>query len=916
MSTPSPKPTSPLKLQKAASMPNLHMAECTVTSKTPLIVRAGFELDSPRIGQLRPGRKVTLIKVHAPHASDEEDGVRACVALDVGEPIHRAQAQGIQAMSWRDTYPERPLWWDEVNMNGLHSLHNPQSFRRQVPLGWVTVSKAGRELLTPRTQLHAGARQRHMQAWARRQAVDRSIAATAMAGKKTSDYERDKFKEARKRAPKLETKLDKRMYMNELGSDPNGIGFAYGGVEPGRLHAHGQLVETHKVFYSIGVCGLYRLHIGLRNQALPLPGSPFQLEVLPGPSHALSTFIPKSALPLRGVVGCEEDQGCRLTLPTMDKMGNQCNRGGAKVACHCSNAGVTTQVEDLENGSYILLWQSNDSGSFEVSVTIDNIPVNGSPTTVKLVSGSPDLSKTVIYGTELDNIQAGKLSSFTLKLLDEHENVALAPPSFHFGMTIVRMGDKEEKDRWKKYPSHDFQGEWEDEEYTMNFHLNTAGDSDVYLWCQDTSTQSPRQMLPGSPFKVRSTAGKAHAAGSYVEGFSKVEVVEEKVGKKAAGKAAQGAPPTPMATSTSTAQVTGADGVVGAGEIIMFKPQIRDQFGNPAAATGGALFVDVVSPDGTHEELPVAIQVRGGLTTYEVRYEPIVQGTYLGNFLLSGAPIRGSPVQFKCEAAVPDISRSTVSCPDPPYYANQPTEVVLVAVDKFNNKCTRGGASILARLQAGALPFGQDSSVPVQDKNDGTYIMRVELVAPAEIGLVVMINSDKGDKGGGYSSGGSSGGGELPPIPMTFLSQKAKEKNGKQAAAAALEGGSKTHGKKLPKSGLGQKAGIAAAGKEILSALGGDEERRQKVLPAESVAELALGALGAGQETANARGSPPISPGKASVGASPLGKSGTSSVLGSCDDSALESLPPPTARNAQPSSPATSPKVGLRRKSL
>ena len=65
----------------------------------------------------------------------------------------------------------------------------------------------------------------------------------------------------------------------------------------------------------------------------------------------------------------------------------------------------------------------------------------------------------------------------------------------------------------------------------MSFHLNTAGDSDVYLWVQDMSTQNPRQLLPGSPFKVHSIAGKAHAAGSYVEGFSKVEIVEEKVGK-------------------------------------------------------------------------------------------------------------------------------------------------------------------------------------------------------------------------------------------------------------------------------------------------------------------------------------------------------------------------------------------------
>ena len=36
-------------------------------------------------------------------------------------------------------------------------------------------------------------------------------------------------------------------YRDELSSDPSKIGFAFGGVEPGRLHAGGRLIDTHKV---------------------------------------------------------------------------------------------------------------------------------------------------------------------------------------------------------------------------------------------------------------------------------------------------------------------------------------------------------------------------------------------------------------------------------------------------------------------------------------------------------------------------------------------------------------------------------------------------------------------------------------------------------------------------------------------
>ena len=39
------------------------------------------------------------------------------------------------------------------------------------------------------------------------------------------------------------SKTTQSKYQNELSSDPRGIGFAFGGVEPGVLHAKGQIVN-------------------------------------------------------------------------------------------------------------------------------------------------------------------------------------------------------------------------------------------------------------------------------------------------------------------------------------------------------------------------------------------------------------------------------------------------------------------------------------------------------------------------------------------------------------------------------------------------------------------------------------------------------------------------------------------------
>ena len=58
-------------------------------------------------------------------------------------------------------------------------------------------------------------------------------------------------------------------YAFELAECSRGIAFAFGGVYPGTLHAHGALVKTHQVSYSIGAAGKYLLHIGLRQQSTP-----------------------------------------------------------------------------------------------------------------------------------------------------------------------------------------------------------------------------------------------------------------------------------------------------------------------------------------------------------------------------------------------------------------------------------------------------------------------------------------------------------------------------------------------------------------------------------------------------------------------------------------------------------------------
>ena len=198
--------------------------------------------------------------------------------------------------------------------------------------------------------------------WARRLAVDRRYGSAEAKSRSSSRCSHDysaRTKVVSKTPPAADPNR-KNVYRNELHSDPLKIGFAFGGVEPGRLHARGQLVETHKVHYSIAMCGTYWLHVALRHDNVELPGSPFLLQVNAGPASALSTALPADVLPLKGLVGGDRTSGCHVLLKSLDKMGNQCESGGADVTCSCTGASETlveSRVVDQNNGSYQRLTQ-------------------------------------------------------------------------------------------------------------------------------------------------------------------------------------------------------------------------------------------------------------------------------------------------------------------------------------------------------------------------------------------------------------------------------------------------------------------------------------------------------------------------------------------------------------------------------
>ena len=129
----------------------------------------------------------------------------------------------------------------------------------------------------------------------------------------------------------LNDRLQRHLETESALLDPTGVGFGFGGVFPGYIHAKGVLHEAHKVHFSVDRVGRYLLHVRLRDQSRPIAGSPFALLVEPGAASPMTTTLQPETEPLYGEVGLNNEDGCRLLLRTYDRTGNVCKSGEAKI---------------------------------------------------------------------------------------------------------------------------------------------------------------------------------------------------------------------------------------------------------------------------------------------------------------------------------------------------------------------------------------------------------------------------------------------------------------------------------------------------------------------------------------------------------------------------------------------------------
>jgi hypothetical protein len=349
-------------------------------------------------------------------------------------------------------------------------------------------------------------------------------------------------------------------------------------------------------------------------------------------------------------------------------------------------------------------------------------------------------------------------------------------------------------------------GEWFDKAagvYELSYVAQTAGTWDLHVWC-DPQSKGERLPFPGSPFAICVGTGKASALRSHLApeqnglGWSK-ETRSVEAGKQ--GKQQERA-------------AVGSDlNSIVAGDTIVVRPQIQDEFGNPTIPPEGAIVAFVDLPNGQRSRIPVSEQSTkaavggGGAPRHEVRFECTLRGQHVVHVELNGSAVSGSPVSFVVLSSQAEPSQCKLLVPkDKVLYANAMHTIVLETNDKFGNRCNFGGLMVQPRLQLikqgmndQTILMPNNHEMNVIDKNDGTYQVNVKTIKiPASLKLIV--NMDKNIP---------ASGGELPPVFLSIV----RDPNDMGQAIENLQ----------------------KAGKQVIQGLGEREERTPKDLLAIAV---------------------------------------------------------------------------------
>eukprot|EP00698_Gefionella_okellyi_P019273 TRINITY_DN5888_c0_g1_i1.p1 TRINITY_DN5888_c0_g1~~TRINITY_DN5888_c0_g1_i1.p1 ORF type:complete len:5059 (-),score=1335.09 TRINITY_DN5888_c0_g1_i1:98-15274(-) len=195
-------------------------------------------------------------------------------------------------------------------------------------------------------------------------------------------------------------------------------GDAFAVVVSGASGASGRIDDngdgTYIVRYRGQMAAKYKLDVVCNG--VPLKGSPFECKAVAGPADPSSCMISAEQ---NLIVRAGEKQS--FTVIARDKFTNPLFVGGEKFQVRSDSAFVQSEVTDGQDGTYEVSFWSNVAGRCQVFVSLQNVPIFGSPIDAYVVAAEPDPDCTTILGYQ-NSCMVGEQTGFVVCAKDKYGN--------------------------------------------------------------------------------------------------------------------------------------------------------------------------------------------------------------------------------------------------------------------------------------------------------------------------------------------------------------------------------------------------------------------------------------------------------------------------------------------------------------
>jgi serine/threonine protein kinase len=457
-----------------------------------------------------------------------------------------------------------------------------------------------------------------------------------------------------------------------------------------------------------------------------------------------------------------------ITILLKDSYGKRLKSGGDTVVVAVNGANrARPTVTDVKNGSYTATYTPTVAGTDRLSVTLNGVPIAGSPFTVDIRSGPPDANRTTVKAPEG---AAGAETRIVIELLDASGNPAAGDDASLevsvAGVNADAAATVSKQDTGQYHATY-LPALTGVDQIKVSLNGKTVAGSPFKTTVKpgasspsDTEVEIPDRGVSGVgatiTIKTRDAYGNEKLAGgdqvsvivtkpartkvnvrdigdgTYTAVYTPTSPGTDEIVVELNGEPVSGSPfaisiesgePDPSQTTTTIPPAI-------AGEPTTITITVRDQRGNPLPGRVDGLSVVVSGANTAEPELKESL---GGV--YSAVYVPTVVGTDQVAIVVSGEEIPGSPFDTNVEAGEMDPEETVLEVPAAGV-VGEPVELVVTTFDGYGNALQTGGA----RVELIVTGANDGVATDVNDRGDGTYSLTYTPKRNGEDQLTLAVN--------------------------------------------------------------------------------------------------------------------------------------------------------------------------------